>query len=166
MIRVPQVRVVDPDGKQLGILDLKAALKAAEDAGLDLVEVAPHAAPPVCRIMDYGKHKYLMSKKAHEAKKKQTIIHVKEVKFRCKTEEHDFQFKLKNIIRFLRGGNKVKVSMLFRGREITHTEIGHQMLQRVVEEVREYGSVEQMPRLEGRSMTMIISPNQPRQQQQ
>jgi translation initiation factor IF-3 len=160
MIRVPQVRLVAADGTQVGVMDSKQALSEAEKAGLDLVEIAPNAKPPVCRIMDYGKYKYLMSKKAHESKKKQTIIHVKEVKLRVKTEEHDFQFKLRNAKRFLSAGDKVKVSIMFRGREITHTELGREMLRRVEEELREVGTVEQHPKLEGRNMTTIIAPIQ------
>jgi translation initiation factor IF-3 len=160
MIRVPQVRLVGPDGAQLGIMDSKDALMEAEKAGLDLVEVAASAKPPVCRIMDYGKYKYLMSKKAHESKKKQTIIHVKEVKFRVKTEEHDFQVKVRNAKRFLGSGDKVKVSLMFRGREITHKELGLGMLKRVEEELNEIGTVEQRPKLEGRNMTMLVAPIQ------
>jgi translation initiation factor IF-3 len=134
MIRVPQVRVVDNEGNQLGVMATKDALAAAEGAGLDLVEVAATANPPVCRIMDYGKYKYQLSKKAKDAKKKQTVVLVKEMKMRGKTEEHDFQFKLRNIRKFLADGNKVKVSIIFRGREITHTELGMGMLKRVAEE--------------------------------
>jgi translation initiation factor IF-3 len=133
-------------------------LEVAANAGLDLVEVAPTAKPPVCRLMDYGKYKYLMSKKATEAKKKQTVIHVKEIKLRSKTEEHDLKFKLKNIIKFLTAGDKVKVTMVFRGREITHTELGLVRLKRIMEDVKEVGTIEQTPKLEGRSMTMVIAP--------
>ncbi len=130
----------------------------AEEAGLDLVEVAPNADPPVCRIMDYGKFKYQLSKKAHDAKKKQTVVTVKEVKVSPKTEEHDIQFKLKHMRRFLEGGDKVKVTMLFKGREITHTEIGRVILDRIVKEVEDIGIVEQDPKLEGRHMVMVIAP--------
>lgn len=158
MIRASEVRLVAEDGEQLGIQVLKDALEVAAEAGLDLVEVAPTAKPPVCRLMDYGKYKYLMSKKASEAKKKQTVIHVKEIKLRSKTEEHDLQFKLKNIIKFLTAGDKVKVTMVFRGREITHTDLGLVRLKRIMEEVKEVGTVEQTPKLEGRSMTMVIAP--------
>jgi translation initiation factor IF-3 len=158
MIRASEVRLVAEDGEQLGIQVLKDALEVAAEAGLDLVEVAPTAKPPVCRLMDYGKYKYLMSKKASEAKKKQTVIHVKEIKLRSKTEEHDLQFKLKNIIKFLTAGDKVKVTMVFRGREITHTNLGLDRLKRIMEEVKEVGTVEQTPKLEGRSMTMVIAP--------
>ena len=129
MIRASEVRLVAEDGEQLGIQVLKRRYGGiAANAGLDLVEVAPTAKPPVCRLMDYGKYKYLMSKKATEAKKKQTVIHVKEIKLRSKTEEHDLKFKLKNIIKFLTAGDKVKVTMVFRGREITHTELGLERL--------------------------------------
>ena len=158
MIRASEVRLVAEDGEQLGIQVLKDALEIAAEAGLDLVEVAPTAKPPVCRMMDYGKYKYLMSKKASEAKKKQTVIHVKEIKLRSKTEEHDLKFKLKNIIKFLTAGDKVKVTMVFRGREITHTDLGLERLKRIMEDVKEVGTVEQTPKLEGRSMTMVIAP--------
>ncbi len=162
MIRAAQVRLVAEDGEQLGIQELKDALEVASDAGLDLVEVAPTAKPPVCRLMDYGKYKYLMSKKATEAKKKQTVIHVKEIKLRSKTGEHDLQFKLRNIIKFLKAGDKVKVTMVFRGREITHTELGLERLKRIMEDVKEYGAVEQQPKLEGRSMAMVVAPLAPK----
>jgi translation initiation factor IF-3 len=130
----------------------------SEEAGLDLVEVAPNADPPVCRIMDYGKFKYQLSKKAHDAKKKQTVVTVKEVKVSPKTEEHDIQFKLRHMRRFLEGGDKVKVTMLFRGREITHTDIGREILERIVKEIEDIGIVEQDPKLEGRHMVMVIAP--------
>jgi translation initiation factor IF-3 len=170
MIRVPQVRVVDNEGNQLGVMATKDALAAAEGAGLDLVEVAATANPPVCRIMDYGKYKYQLSKKAKDAKKKQTVVLVKEMKMRGKTEEHDFQFKLRNIRKFLADGNKVKVSIIFRGREITHTELGMGMLKRVAEELKDAAVIESNPRLEGRNMSMLIAPVQqkaaPQQTQQ
>jgi len=150
MIRVPQVRVVDAEGNQLGVMPTREALETAENSGLDLVEVAATANPPVCRIMDYGKYKYLASKKAKDAKKKQSVIHIKEVKLRGKTEEHDFQFKLRNARRFLEDGDKVKISIMFRGREITHTELGMGMLKRVQEELKDVATVESPPRLEGR----------------
>ncbi len=158
MIRSPQIRLVADDGEQLGVMDLQDALTRAEDLSLDLVEVAPNAKPPVCRLMDYGKYKYLMSKKANEAKKKQSIIHVKEIKLRSKTEEHDLQFKLKNIRKFIDHGDKVKVTMVFRGREITHTSLGLERLKRIQEEIKDVAAAEQPPRLEGRSMTMLLSP--------
>jgi len=158
MIRVPQVRVIDADGNQMGVLATRDALTAAETVGLDLVEVAPTANPPVCRIMDYGKFKYQMSKKNKEAKKKQTVISVKEMKLRGKTEEHDFQFKLRNIKRFLEDGDKVKILIIFKGREITHTELGMSMLKRVAEELKDIATIEAQPKLEGRSMTMLVAP--------
>ncbi len=159
MIRAPRVRLIDENGKQVGIVSLSEALERAEDAGLDLVEVSPTADPPVCKLMDYGKYKYMMRKKAHEAKKKQSVIHIKEVKLSPKTEEHDLQFKLRNIKRFLEHGNKVKVAIFFRGREITHPELGAEMLRRVTEEIKDYGVVEQEPKLEGRNMSMLIAPH-------
>ena len=160
MIRVPQVRLLGVDGEQLGVVECKDALEEAEKVGLDLVEVSPTAKPPVCRIMDYGKFKYLQSKKAHETKKKQTIIHVKEVKLRIKIEEHDFQVKLRNAKRFLGQGDKVKFTIMFRGREITHKELGLAILKRVEKEIEEIGAIEQHPKLEGRNMIMVTSPLQ------
>jgi translation initiation factor IF-3 len=158
MIRAPEIRVIGSDGNQLGIMSVREALAAAEAEGLDLVEISPQAKPPVCRIMDYGKFKYQQSKKAHEAKKKQTIVQVKEVKMGPKTEEHDFQFKFKHVLRFLEDGNKAKVSILFRGREMAHTELGRVLLDRMAEMVKDVGVIEQAPKLEGRNMTMIIAP--------
>jgi translation initiation factor IF-3 len=157
-IRSPEVRVIDADGKQVGILAVKEAIRLAEEQGLDLVEVAPGASPPVCRVMNYGKYKYQQNKRSQEAKKNQTVIHVKEVKVRPRTEEHDYQFKLRHILRFLEEGNKVKVSLLFRGREIAHPEFGREMLARIQESVKEKAVVEQTPRMEGRIMVMILSP--------
>lgn len=157
-IRAPEVRVIGHDGKQIGILPLKEAMKLAEEQGLDLVEVAPQATPPVCRIMNYGKYKYQQSKKIQEAKKHQTVIQVKEVKIRPRTEEHDLQFKLRHAKRFLSEGNKVKVSMLFRGREIAHPEMGRELLDRVIAELKDLVVIEQAPRLEGRNMVMLLAP--------
>jgi len=157
-IRAPEVRVIDADGKQVGILPLKEAMKIAEEKGLDLVEVAPNSQPPVCRVMNYGKYKYQQNKRIQEARKHQTVIHVKEVKVRPRTEEHDFQFKLRHVKRFLDEGNKVKISILFRGREIAHPEFGKEMLNRFVEGVKDLTVIEQAPRLEGRNMVMILAP--------
>ena len=157
-IRAPEVRVIDAEAKQLGILPVKEAIRLAEEQGLDLVEVAPGATPPVCRIMNYGKYKYQQNKRSQEAKKHQTVIQVKEVKFRPRTEEHDFQFKLRNVKRFLDEGDKVKISLMFRGREIAHPEFGRDMLNRIIEELKDHTAVEQAPRLEGRNMVMILSP--------
>ncbi len=160
---MPQVRVIDAEGNQLGVMATKDALASAEGQGLDLVEIAATATPPVCRIMDYGKYKYQLSKKAKDAKKKQTVIQVKEMKLRGKTEEHDFQFKVRNIRRFLGEGDKVKVSIIFKGREITHTELGMSMLKRVAEEIKDIASIEAPPKLEGRNMSMLVAPLQSKQ---
>ena len=157
-IKAPEVRVIDPDGKQVGVLSVKEAIRIAEERGMDLVEVAPNSQPPVCRIMNYGKYKYQQSKRTQEARKHQTVIRIKEVKVRPRTEEHDFQFKLRHVKRFLDEGNKVKISMLFRGREIAHPEFGKEVLNRFIEEVKETTVIEQSPRLEGRNMVMILAP--------
>jgi translation initiation factor IF-3 len=142
----------------LGILSLAKALEAAKTALLDLVEVAPEADPPVCRIMDFGRFKYEQSKKLSESRKKSTVIEIKEVKFRPKTDEHDYQFKLKNILKFLNEKNKIKVSLMFKGREISHSYLGQQVMDRLVKDVAEKGQPEALPRLEGRSMIMILGP--------
>jgi translation initiation factor IF-3 len=157
-IRAQEVRVIDSDGKQAGIMPLKEAMKIAEEQGLDLVEVASNAKPPVCRVMNYGKYKYQQSKRSQEARKHQTVIQVKEVKLRPRTEEHDFQFKLRHAKRFLSEGNKVKISILFRGRELAHPEFGRDMMNRFLEEVKDLMVVEQAPRLEGRNMVMVVAP--------
>lgn len=157
-IRAQEVRVIDSDGKQAGIMPLKEAMRIAEEQGLDLVEVAPNANPPVCRVMNYGKYKYQQSKRSQEARKHQTVIQVKEVKLRPRTEEHDFQFKIRHAKRFLSEGNKVKISILFRGRELAHPEFGRDMLNRFLEEVKDIMVVEQAPRLEGRNMVMVVAP--------
>ena len=157
-IRAATVRVIAEDGGQLGIVTLKQALEIAKEAALDLVEVAPQLDPPVCRIMDYGKFRYQQTKKVHEAKKRRTIIQIKEVKLRPKTEEHDYQFKLRNIRRFLDKKNKTKISLMFRGREIQYQETARGILNRIAEETRDLAVVEQAPRLEGRNMTMILGP--------
>jgi translation initiation factor IF-3 len=159
-IRARELRVIDPEGRQLGVLPLVEALRAAADADLDLVEVSPKSEPPVCRIMDYGKFKYQQSKKAHDAKKKQAVIHLKEVKLRSKTEEHDLQFKLRHIERFLKEGNKTKITIIFRGREIAHADLGRQMMERVMEQAKEWGKIEQPPKFEGRNYVMILAPLQ------
>ena len=157
-IRAPEVRVITADGKQAGILPLKEAMKLAEEQGLDLVQVAATATPPVCRIMNYGKYKYQQSKRTHEARRHQTVIQVKEVKLRPRTEEHDFQFKLRHAKRFLEEGNKVKVSVLFRGREMAYPEFGREILSRFIEGIKEFMVVEQPPRMEGRNMFTILTP--------
>jgi translation initiation factor IF-3 len=149
---------VGVEGDQLGIVSLREALAKAEDAELDLVEIAPQAQPPVCRIMDYGKFKYQESKKQHEAKLKQKQIQVKEVKFRPGTDENDYQVKLRNLIRFLGEGDKAKVTLRFRGREMAHQEFGLELLKRVENDLAEMGVVEQFPKLEGRQMIMVLTP--------
>jgi translation initiation factor IF-3 len=157
-IRVPQVRVIGADGAQLGVLATDDALRRAEEAGLDLVEVSPKAMPPVCKIMDYGKFKYENAKKNQEAKKHQSTTITKEIKFRPKTDDHDFDFKVKHIRRFLQEGNKAKLAVIFRGREIVHPETGQDVLKRVVEATSDIAQVEQAPMMEGRRMLMIIAP--------
>ncbi len=159
-IKAREVRVIDPEGKQLGIMPLDDALNTAMEMDLDLVEVANKSDPPVCRIMDYGKFKYQQSKKSQESRKKQVIIHLKEIKLRPKTDEHDFQFKVRHMERFLKEGNKVKVSMVFRGREIMHPDIGEKILKRVIEFTKDLGIVEQAPKQEGRAMNMVLAPIQ------
>jgi translation initiation factor IF-3 len=157
-IRTSQVRLIGVDGSQLGIVSLAEALARAGEEKLDLVEVAPKATPPVCRIMDYGKYKYQQSKKSQEAKKRQSLTQVKEVKIRPKTEEHDYQFKLRHIKRFLSEKNKAKVTIMFRGREITYSDLGLKMLERIVTETEDLALVEQQPKLEGRNMVMVLAP--------
>jgi translation initiation factor IF-3 len=158
MIHRPEVRVINPEGQQLGIYPIQQALSIAQEMGLDLVEINPKANPPVCRIMDFGKFKYEQKKQANLAKKKQKVIEVKEVKMRPKTDDHDFNFKLKHIIRFLTEGNKAKVTIRFRGREIAHPETAASVLDRVINELGEMAVIEQPYRMEGRTMTMILGP--------
>jgi translation initiation factor IF-3 len=157
-IRAKEVRLIDPDGKQLGVIPLAEALEVAASHGLDLVEVAPNVSPPVCRIMDYGRYKYQQNKKLQEAKKRQSTFQVKEIKLRPRTGEHDFQVKMRHVKRFLDNRDKVKVSVIFRGREMAHTEAGVELLQRVVEETSEFAVVEQEARKEGRIMVMVLAP--------
>ncbi len=152
------MRVVDENGEQLGVLDTRKALEIAMEKGLDLVEVAANADPPVCKIMDFGKFKYQQKKKLQEAKKKQTVIQIKEVKFRPKTDDHDYQTKLKHIRRFLEGGDRCKVTVFFRGREIVHKDRGLMVLERVVEDTQDMAKVESRPAAEGRTMTMMLAP--------
>ena len=157
-ITAPEVRLIGVDGEQIGIVSLAAANEMAEEAGVDLVEIAPTAKPPVCRVMDYGKFKYAEAKKRHEAKLKQKQIQVKEVKFRPGTDEGDYQIKLRNLIRFLEEGDKTKVTLRFRGREMAHQEFGVKLLERVRADLDAVGVVEQFPKLEGRQMIMVLSP--------
>jgi translation initiation factor IF-3 len=150
--------LIDEFGKQVGIMSSRDALRQAEQRGLDLVEIAPQADPPVCRIIDYGKFLYEQKKKAQEARKKQATITVKEIKFRPGTDEHDYDFKKKNVERILKDGDKVKATVHFRGREIVHKELGHQLLKRLVEELTGTCIIEQQPRLEGYNLTLILAP--------
>ena len=152
------MRCIDPEGEQLGVLDTFDAIRKAEDFGLDLVEVQPNADPPVCKILDYGKFKYEAQKRANEARKKQKIIEVKEIKLRPNIDEHDYQVKMRNVQKFLNAGDKVKVTLRFRGREMAHQELGANVLTRVREETDEFAKVEAMPKLEGRQMIMVLAP--------
>ncbi len=152
-----EIRVIDADGEMQGVMTVADGVKLALEAGLDLVEVSPNASPPVCKILDYGKYKYEQQKKASEARKKQKTVDVKEVKIRPGIEEHDYQVKLRNARRFLENGDKVKVTMRFRGREMAHQDIGMDLLKRMVEEVSDIGKVDLAPKLEGRQMIMVLS---------
>ena len=155
---MPQVRLIDDAGQMIGVVSRREALIRAQDAGLDLVEVSPTADPPVCKILDYGKFKYESQKKKNEARKKQKIIEVKEIKMRPGIDDHDYDVKMRAMHRFLEEGDKVKVTMRFRGREMVHQELGLKVLERVRGQLDEVAKVEQMPRLEGRQMTMVIAP--------
>ena len=158
MIRAKEVRVVDEEGGQVGIMTPEQALAVAQERNLDLVEVAPSANPPVCRIMNYGKFQYQKSKRAHEARKHQKQVMLKEVKFRPKTEEHDYQFKKNHIVRFIGEGNKAKATVVFRGREMTHQEIGRRLMERLVNDLKEIAEVERPPKMEGYSLVTIFMP--------
>lgn len=158
MIRISPVRVITDTGEQLGVLPIEEALSAAAERGLDLVEVAPTARPPVVKIMDYGKYKFEQAKAARAAKKKQHIIHLKEVKFRPGIDEHDFAFKTRHAREFLQEGNKVKVTMMYRGRQMAHIELGREVLDRVAVELKDISKIEQDPKLEGRNMSMVLGP--------
>jgi len=160
-IQAKQVRIIDEEGNQVGIMAPQEALREAQERGLDLVEVAPNASPPVCRIMDYGKYKYQQSKRFKISKKHQHTVTIKEVKYRPKIDKHDFEYKTNHVREFLQEGNKIKVTVMFRGREVAHPEFGHEILSRVIEGVKDLGQPEGDPsrqRLEGRQMTLIISP--------
>ncbi|SIS41172.1 bacterial translation initiation factor 3 (bIF-3) [Corynebacterium appendicis CIP 107643] len=157
-IRVPEVRLVGPSGEQVGIVRTDDARKLAYEADLDLVEVAPKAKPPVCKIMDYGKYKYEQAQKARESRKNQQQTVVKEQKFRPKIDEHDYQTKKSNVERFLEKGNKVKVTIMFRGREQSRPELGYRLLERLAEDIQEVGQVESRPKQDGRNMTMVLGP--------
>jgi translation initiation factor IF-3 len=157
-ITARQVRLIGVNSEQLGIISLEAAIQLAGEADTDLVEIAPTAEPPVCRLMDFGKFKYRESKKRHEAKLKQKQVQVKEVKFRPGTDEGDYQIKLRNLLRFLQEGDKAKVTLRFRGREMAHQEFGVRLLERVRDDLGEFATVEQFPKLEGRQMVMVVAP--------
>nr|WP_238380906.1 translation initiation factor IF-3 [Alkalilacustris brevis] len=157
-IRAPEIRLIGAEGENLGVRTPEDALAMAVEIGLDLVEISPNATPPVCKIMDFGKFKYEQQKREAEARKKQKTIEVKEVKFRPGTDVHDYDVKMRNVIRFLEGGDKVKVTLRFRGREMAHQKLGLELLNRVADDVAEIGKVENMPKLEGRQMVMMIGP--------
>jgi len=158
MIRAREVRVIDPEGNQLGVISIAKALAVAADFGLDLVEVSPNAEPPVCKIMDYGRYKYELTKRQQEAKKKQSTFQIKEIKVRPKTGEHDLQVKIGHIKRFLEKQDKVKVTVMFRGREITLSQLGRELLDKIAAETQDVALVEQSPKFEGRTIVMILSP--------
>jgi translation initiation factor IF-3 len=155
---VPTVRVVGEDGEQLGVMDTRDAIRSAREKGLDLVEVAPNADPPVCRIIDFGKFQYEAKKKANEAKKKQVVIVVKEVKFRPGTDDHDYNYRMKHVREWLQEGDKVRATIWFRGREMTHRELGSRILARLEQDVQDIGEVEVRPKMEGNQMFIILSP--------
>ena len=157
-IRAREVRLIGPEGEQLGLIARNEAIAMAMEKGMDLVEVAAAADPPVCRIMDYGKFKYEQQKKKHEAKKRQVVVNIKEIKMRPKTDEHDFETKLKHIRRFLEEGDRVKVTIFFRGREIVHKDRGVAVIDRVIEETKDLARVDQEPRPEGRTLQMLLAP--------
>ena len=155
---MPEIRLIDHTGENVGVVSPSDAIERAEQVGLDLVEISPNASPPVCKIMDFGKYKYEQQKKAAEAKKKQKTTELKEVKFRPNIDSHDYDVKMRSVTKFLEEGDKVKITLRFRGREMAHQEIGRELLQKIGGEISEMGKVESMPRMEGRQMTMVISP--------
>ncbi len=153
-----EIRLIGPDGENVGLVPPSCGLSMAEQVGLDLVEISPNASPPVCKVMDFGKYKYDMQKRESEARKKQKTFEVKEVKFRPNTDSHDYGIKMRNVFRFLNNGDKVKVTLRFRGREMAHQELGLDLLKRVAADVHEIGKVENMPKMEGRQMVMMVGP--------
>ncbi|MEQ8488492.1 MAG: translation initiation factor IF-3 [Marinovum algicola] len=157
-IRAPEIRLIGPEGENIGVVTPEKAMDLAFEAELDLVEISPNATPPVCKIMDYGKYKYEQQKRESEARKKQKVIEVKEVKFRPNTDTHDYDVKMRNVVKFLEHGDKVKVTLRFRGREMAHQDLGRELLHRVAGDVEGIGKVENMPKMEGRQMIMIIAP--------
>ncbi|WP_331711068.1 translation initiation factor IF-3 [Sulfitobacter sp. HI0054] len=157
-IRAPEIRLIGADGENVGVVTPQRAMEMADDAGLDLVEISPNAKPPVCKIMDFGKFKYEQQKRESEARKKQKIIEIKEVKFRPNTDKNDYDVKMRNVFKFLEGGDKVKVTLRFRGREMAHQNLGRELLERVAADTKEIGRVENFPKMEGRQMVMVIGP--------
>jgi translation initiation factor IF-3 len=157
-VRAKEVRLIAEDGKQLGIVPTSEALRLAKEQELDLVEISPKTVPPVCKIMDYGKFKYQLAKKAHEAKKKQVVIQLKEMKLGLKIEEHDLMFKIKHLRGFLEEGNKVKIIIMFKGREVLHIDMGEKLAQKIIEAVKDVGTIEQKSRFDGRNIVMIFGP--------
>jgi len=158
-IRAPEIRLIGAEGENVGVVSPAKGMALAEEAGLDLVEISPNATPPVCKIMDFGKFKYEQQKRENEARKKQKTIEVKEVKFRPNTDTHDYDVKMRNVTRFLEAGDKVKVTLRFRGREMAHQNLGRELLERVAADVEGLGKVENMPKMEGRQMVMMIGPS-------
>nr|WP_296628628.1 translation initiation factor IF-3 [Roseovarius sp.] len=157
-IRCDEIRLIGADGENVGVVTPQRAMEMAEEAGLDLVEISPSATPPVCKIMDFGKYKYEQQKREAEARKKQHIIEIKEIKFRPGTDTHDYDVKMRSVVKFLQGGDKVKITLRFRGREMAHLDLGRQLLERIAEDIKEVGRVENMPKMEGRQMIMVIGP--------
>jgi len=157
-INSPEIRLIGADGENAGVVTPRVAMEMAEQAGLDLVEISPNAAPPVCKIMDFGKYKYEQQKRESEARKKQKIIEIKEIKFRPNTDTHDYGVKMRSVFKFLENGDKVKITMRFRGREMAHQNLGRELLERVADDVVEVGKIENMPKMEGRQMIMMIGP--------
>lgn len=157
-IRIPQVRLIDHEGNQVGVVDTRQALQMARDVGLDLVEISPNSSPPVCKILDYGKFKYEKKKKDHEAKKKQVVVKVKEVQLRPNTDDHDVEYKFKNILQFLEDGDKAKITIMFRGREVAYVDQGYKIMARLVEMTKEIANVESPAKLEGKKLMMILAP--------
>ncbi len=156
---MPEIRLIDQDGENAGVVSPATAMEMAEEVGLDLVEISPGANPPVCKIMDFGKFKYEQQKKAAEAKKKQKIIEIKEVKFRPNIDTHDYDVKMRSVTKFLSDGDKVKVTLRFRGREMAHQERGRDLLSKIAGDIEEIGKIEAMPKMEGRQMIMVVAPN-------
>lgn len=157
-IRAREIRLIGAEGENIGVVSPERGLELAMDAGLDLVEISPNASPPVCKIMDFGKFKYETQKRESEARKKQKTIDIKEVKFRPNTDTHDYDVKMRNVVKFLNNGDKVKVTLRFRGREMAHLELGRALLERVASDIEEIGKIDNMPKMEGRQMVMMISP--------